>query len=70
MLTEKQQAGFYWSSRVLILLAAISGALAGFGFMPPIGIQVAGATAALAGIAARWCEQHLPPNKGDIGEVE
>lgn len=60
---KKTQEVLYWSSRVLILIVALSGAAAAFGFMPPMGAQIAGAVAALAGIGARWCEQQLPPKK-------
>lgn len=54
------QKAFYWAGRVLILLTTIAGAVAAFGFMPPTGAQVAGAVAAITGIMARWCEQHVP----------
>jgi len=62
-LSDKQQRAFWWSSRIFALLALLSGAIAAFGFMPPLGSQISGAAAALAGIVSRWCEQHLPPKE-------
>ena len=60
-LTEKQESRLWWASRILVLVTAVAGTVAAFGFMPPLGSQVAGAVAALAGVGSRWCEQHLAP---------
>jgi hypothetical protein len=57
-----------WASRVLALAALLAGAVAGWGFLDTVYIQVAGASAGLFGIASRWCEQQLPA-KGQAGSA-
>jgi hypothetical protein len=59
-LSDTAKKRLFWGSRVLALCALLGGVVAGWGFLPAIGTQIAGASAALFGIASRWCEQQLP----------
>lgn len=59
-LTFTQKKLFWWTSRICVLLAGLAGVASVWGFMPPVGIQVSGAVAAVAGVFGRWCTNHLP----------